>query len=373
MRVDGERAAEETHRFSDFRPAGSHAEREAIGRLATSLESAGWEVEHQAATTFAEPDDSPVAFGIAAATAGLILELGDVMGLGQPGMYVLAATFLGLVLVARIDHRWRTGSWLTPRFVSPGLRALRPERSATRPRVVLLSHPDTRPPDVSFRMRSLWTALDTAWLILLWAPSLRYGVWPWLDQAGPVLLSGLGLLALLRTLDPWQHRPWPYPGDNRTGLALLGEIAREWPRSTTSRLDLEIRVLGHREPAQWRAIEREWGDRPTLVLNLDAPGTGAEIFVVGSGEAIRLADEAARDLWLPYRRLRFAPGPLDHEFLVNTPGLSITSARGAEPIEPGLLAASGLLVYEIALRWAGRIRAGADETGREGSPPRPVS
>jgi hypothetical protein len=354
MGFDGERAWAESGAFAELRPAGSEAERQAVARVAAALIDAGWRVERIDATAEGEPDDSPMAFGLAAAFSGLALELTDVVGLGPPGMGVLAAVFLGLVLVSRVDRRLRTGRWTTPRVGSPGVRARRPDDGAAPCRVVLLTHSETRPPDSSYRLRRVWTALDAAWLAVLWVPCLVYGAWPWLDRAGPALLAGLGLLALLRTLDPWHHRPTPYPGDNRTGLALLVELAQAWPRSAPGRVEAQLLVVGRRDPEDWGRLARSWSDKPTLLVNLEAPGVGTRLVVVGAGEPRALARAAAADLWLPHRAARRAAGPLDHESLPEVPALSLTGQRDAPAANPGLLAATAQLTLETALRWATR-------------------
>jgi hypothetical protein len=352
MRFDGERALAESGSFAELRPAGSEAERNTVVRIEAALSEAGWRVERIDATAEGDPDDSPMAFGIAAALCGLLLELMEPLGFGPPGMGVLAACFLGLLVVARIDRRWRTGHWGTPRVSSPGLLAWRPENREPPCRLVVLAHSDTRPPDSSYRLRSLWTALEAVWLVVLWVPCLVYGAWPWLDRAGPALLAALGLLALLRTLDPWHHHPSPYPGDNRTGLAVVAELARAWARSTAGRFEVQLVVIGRRDPEDWARLSRLWEDRPTLLINLDAPGVGARLVLVGHDEPLALARTVAADLWLPHRAARWASGPLDHESLARTPAISLTGERDSPTIHPALLTATAQLATELALRWA---------------------
>jgi hypothetical protein len=369
MRFDGERVVAESSAFAELRPAGSEAERRAIGRVEAALTAAGWGLERIDTTAEGEPDDSPVAFGLAAALSGLALELAEPIGLGPPGMGVLAAAFVGLMVVAHVDRRLRTGFWGTPRVGSPGLQARRADDRAAPCRIVVLTHSDTRPPDASYRLRSLWAALDAAWLTLLWGPCLVYGAWAWLDRAGPALLAGLGLLALLRTLDPWHHQPASYSGDNRTGLALIEELSQAWPRSAAGRVEAQLAVVGRRDPAGWERLLRSWDDKPTLVLNLDAPGVGSRLVLVGQGEPLRLARAAAGDLWLPHRAARWAAGPLDHESLTTVPALSVTGERDSAAIHAGLLAATAQLILEISLRWATR-KALRGDASAAGPPPR---
>lgn len=338
--------------MGELRRPGSEAESRAVARVAATVERSGWLVTPLETTAAGDADDSPLAFGVAAALAGLALELADRAGFGPPGMTALAGTFVGLVLVARLDRKLRTGSWKAPRIHSPGFHAVPRGASDAPVRVIFLTHSETRPPDFSLRLGRLWTALDALWLLLLWAPCWRYGAWAWLDRAGPALLAGLGLVALFRTLDPWAHRPWAYPGDNRTGLALIEELAQGWPATAAARVRVELVVVGRRDPEDWRELERAWSDRPTLVVNLEAPGVGDELMVVGPGEPVRLASEAATSLWVPHARSRFAPGALEHEAFRGIPGLTLTGPRGAEPVRPGLLAAAGQLAGEVALRWA---------------------
>lgn len=367
MRFEVERALAEAAGYDEFRPAGSPAERRAVERLAAGWTRAGLQVERLDGPAEGDADLSPLAFGLAAALCGLALELSDRLGFGPPGLYVLAAAFLGPILAALLQRRLRTGRWTRARITSAGARAWRPEDAGASARVVISTDPETPPPPSSLRIRRRWVAFDVLWLLLLWVPCWWYGAAAWLDRAGPALLAGLGMIALLRTLDPWQHEPAPHPADNRTGLALLAELARSWAGSAPGRVEVQFLALGRRDPNDWIRLSRSWSDKPTLVLNLQAPGLGTQVVLGGTDLAVRLAERAARDLWLPHRRAG-RPFPFPSALGRQIVGLRLTSRPDADSIESATLAAAAQLVLELTLRWPGRPASNA----AAGSPPQPI-
>jgi hypothetical protein len=372
MRLDAERLREQAGRFAGLRLPGSVEERQAADMVADELAAAGFRVRREDTSTVGEPDDSPLVFGLAAGFTGLAIGLIDRLGLAAPGLYTLGAAFTGLIALSLLVRRVRTGRWGPPRLIAPSVIAEPADVVPAGARVVFVTHCDTRPPLGSHRLRWRWACLDLLWIAALWGPCFYYGAEEWLIRAGPSLLSSLGVLALLRSLDPWQHQPVPYPADNRTGLALLIELARGWPRGAPGRLDVGFLAVGRLPDTALRDRARSWTDKPTLVLNLEAPGVGRELLLAGSGEARALAETAARDLWLPWRRAGWTAAPLDHRVFAwaGLPAVSLVGELDAAQVEPASLAAAGQLATELALRWA-RLRGeaasqsvGSGETGR---------
>src|SRR5262249_29145561 len=144
----------------------------------------------------------------------------------------------------------------------------------------------------------------------------------------------------------------PRAADNRTGLGLLVELARSWPRSARR---LEARFLAVGALADAVAMAREWADPPTLVLMLEAPGVGATIGLAGREGAVAEASQIAGDLWAPARRQRWRdPALADFTRIAGMTGFAVTGSNDRGAIEPATLQAAGQLCLEAALRWAKR-------------------
>ena len=163
------------------------------------------------------------------------------------------------------------------------------------------------------------------------------------------------LLSRLRTSRPAR----PVSGENRTGLALLAELARVWPRGAREQVETwMIACADHFDLA--RQLRPRLADgTPTLVITLDAPGVGPEVVIAGRGKGPRLAAEAAETLWIPYRRTRTATCGTG---LVATwvwqlnrrPAVELRGAHDDRPIDPAALTRVASLVMEMALRWGKR-------------------
>jgi hypothetical protein len=364
MRFDAEHALRLAGRFAELRQAGSDEERGAADRVADELDAAGLRVERRTIASRGEAEDAPLAFGLAAGFSGLAVELLRRLGLAEVAFTGLGAIFAGLIVLSLVVRRLRTGFWGRPRTVAPIVEAVRCGDPSALARVVFLTHADTRPPASSERLGRRWTVLDLLWLVALWGPCLVLGAEEWLDRAGPALLTSLGVVALLRTLDPWRHQPAPYPADNRTGLAVLVELAQSWPRASAEKPEVRFLLVGRLEPEAWALIASGWSDKPTLVVSLESPGLGPELRIVGQGEARALAEAAARDLWLPWRPGRSAEASVQ-EGLLHAAGVTVIHIEGdrdAHTVDPPMLAASAQLATEIALRWAKRREQPAQTT-----------
>ncbi|MDR3634545.1 MAG: hypothetical protein P4L84_12130 [Isosphaeraceae bacterium] len=173
-------------------------------------------------------------------------------------------------------------------------------------------------------------------------------------RVGQALFGCEWMALLLLLLGPKAAAARPVQGDNRTGLALLAELARVWPTGARGRPET-VFVATPDSAALARQMQSLLpGDCPTLVVVLDAPGVGGELLVLGHGPAARLARDAARDLWVPYRAPRWAARRLGHGAFRRRgyDCVSLCGARTDRPIDPATVMATAQLAIEIALRWA---------------------
>ncbi len=178
-------------------------------------------------------------------------------------------------------------------------------------------------------------------------PSLSFGFLTLIPVVASTLQQSrfvAGLFAVVHLLFivilGWIGAPFRTPsafnGDNRTGIAMLVELARSWPSSMSSRMD----ALFILSPAGSSIPNRSDG-KPTLLITLDAPGVGASNTIVG-GE---FAEKTVRDLWLPDR----------YWFGVSGKGVEEVMIQGAHddsPIDPPALERASQLITELSLRWA---------------------
>lgn len=373
MRFDADQAAALADQFDSLRLAGGAGARQAADRVAEALERAGLRVERARAPGPPEAADEAAAVevwpaAVVAVLAGLGLEIGILTGRAESGPFTLAAIFALIVLVALAGRLVRRRLGGAARGSAESVHAERPGQASAPARVVFLTHLDTRPTPEAQRFRRLVGALDWGWLGLLWLPCLVVGGAAWLERAGPGLLVALGLLAAVRQLDPWVRSRAPYPADNRTGLAVLLELARSWSAAAPARIEAHFLAVGAPirpwDQAGWADRLRSWPRKPTLVVNLDAPGLGPALLLDGQGEALRLALAAARDLWLPHRAADLRAVPLDHRACAaaGLPAIGIVGDLDATAIDRPLLAAAGQLAVELALRWSRRAE-GPDTAG----------
>lgn len=365
MRFNRERALAFISYFDTARLPGSVAEREAAKVVANEFTKARLGVRKGEISTFLPYELTPAetwSTALLAVGAGVILQWTTRFGAGRSTPWILAAIFLGLavtgVALRLVVLGWSGGRPLRSTYVAAESS---PEQcKAGSSRVVFLTRLDSCPPASAYRFRRDVELLDWVWLGSLWIPCLVVGGWGWLTTAGPALLISLGLITLIRRTDRWTSHPSPHTSDNRTGLALLMELARTWPRTPQS--DLAVAFVATGVPSStWleelrREIVQPEPEVPTLVINLHSPGVGDTISLSGDGIALEFAETAARDLWLPAQVRNWSEIPLDHRALRGT-GLVAVSLVGdldASQVEPRTLAATAQLVTELALRWAAR-------------------
>jgi hypothetical protein len=149
--------------------------------------------------------------------------------------------------------------------------------------------------------------------------------------------------------------------DNRTGLALLLEMARAWPKAASERVEARFAATGGDAldfaglRGLVRAIRSEWEPKPTLVVGILAPGVSPKLTLASPG-LLALAEQAAGDLWIPHGVMEANRVDLVWPFgregtafvaLVGEPG-----PTGTVEVASGSLTHAGQLAAEIALRWA---------------------
>jgi hypothetical protein len=113
-------------------------------------------------------------------------------------------------------------------------------------------------------------------------------------------------------------------------------------------------------------IRTEWPVKPTLLIDLSAPGVGRGLIVAARGHA-ELAESAAADLWVPHRPARRhvwstwarPVSTLDDDVVWLVGDVAFArSARGeAIAVDPEALGRAAQLATEIAFRWARRVEA----------------
>jgi hypothetical protein len=367
MKFDVARAMEWVDRFAFPRRARSEDECRAADILAARFQELGWRTQR-----------SETRVGCRRSSLGLVVFLGSLLygyalwrairlsfpGAGVTLRVVALAGIVALVVALAAAVAGRRGlrtlrDWIDTsrpermRRAMVNLVASHPGQGEPRARVVILSHLDTATPEASL-LGCVGTVLIVALLAYLHArfhPVLH--LWE-----GPVFFLVLGLVAIRLAL----YRGRVYPGDNRTGLAVLAELAEALPARLHERLEVHLAAVGSNAPAQLGSftlafdLVRHWPAKPTLAINLDSPGLGSELIVHGRGDALDVASSAARDLWIPHRVARWPYRGLDHRpfLLCGIAGISLAGHRRAERIDPAGLASSAQLVTEIALRWARR-------------------
>jgi hypothetical protein len=222
--------------------------------------------------------------------------------------------------------------------------------SDARVRVVFVSHLDN--PAHGTREDLAWTAALLAIFLFTHFDLPRV----WASWGTDMVWAGLILWGTRR----WLRVASPGLADNRTGLAILAEMAEAFPPRLHERVDVQLAAVGASGSGQLgaltlaEAMRSHWPEKPTLVVNLECPGLGPRLVIIGKGEGVELACAAARDLWIPHRAARWPYRALDHRAfqLCRIPGLTVAGDRHASRIDPASFSACTQLASEIALRWA---------------------
>jgi hypothetical protein len=373
MKFDVTRAMAWVQAFDFARCSECAGESEAADLLAERLTHCGWHVER-----------SPVR--AEGRCAGILMLLGVALVIESYSLWsalrhtfprlalavrvLLACAGLAVIAVlARATLGWhalpivreRVGGCWTRRSRARKVNVVAswPAERESRSRVVFLSHLDT---SLSGRAWEFWIWSVGLGMLLalarsgLPAPSMA---WVWV---------AIWLGTFLGFLRVWLRPGTISAGDNRSGLAFISELAQAIPDRLHDRLEIRLAAVGSNSAGQLGAlvlaktIKRRWPTKPTLVVNVDAPGLGTDVVLVGRGPSLELARAAAKDLWLPYTVARWPWRALDHRpfLFYGIDGVSLAGDRNARRIDPARLSATAQLAEEIALRWA-RDRAGGDQ------------
>jgi hypothetical protein len=196
---------------------------------------------------------------------------------------------------------------------------------------------------------------------------------------GLCAVAWLGILGLLALEHREAMRRRGSYRVERRGLSVLLEMARTWPRSGGRPVEAVFVAAGGQQldHAGSREIVRllgsEWSSRPSLLVLLFAPGAGQELWLCtnalpGSGVR-RLAEGAARGLWIPIRgNDLLALFPL-WPFEKCHPAVALIGsdawAFDDDTVDPPALHRCAQLATEMALRWA-RERGAAGSSGSAG-------
>jgi hypothetical protein len=417
MRFDPERVMAHVRALDGPRFAGTEGERRAADYVASELVSLGLRVERLPVAsskfpTLVAPRLGWLGLGVGLTVATFLSFQGGSLAART------AATLAGLFgLAASGLARTPWGAKLPPRVRSENVLATRPSREAISARVLILTHLDTPPRrwPASDRLLGSWLSAAVAihlalldlgqsvqrWemvvLIAAWAFVVAFGITQarfvrsrrrqlgqvvlllavlagavsliqasyrdsrWVPFMQLALLIGLWAAVLFQTADPLPQTWGPGDWDNRSGLALLLELARIWPRRAQERCETWFAAVGSHDlslAGAWALAAKLRADglgTPMLVINLHAPGTGPGLVLAGPTRATRLATSAAADLWIPLRPAHGLSLSLDHAPFQRE-GAASLSLIGGEPdagrTDPSLLSATAQLTIEIALRWS---------------------
>jgi hypothetical protein len=378
MRFDTARALEWTGAFGFPRAAGSDGERRAGEIAGDELARLGLRVERRAIEGKRMPDPAQAWLGwFGVGLWSVALEVATHQGGAWPVRLGLALGALLWLRLTTVEGFVLGGPWLR-RCATTNILAGR-EVEGTPPSVRVVFHTPLDSFEPGRELVPRWVATPVVAALL--GAQVFFGLTihrnplrlPHGNLAGlccaVLLWLAIGMRIFLLVRRRWG--PDVDVRDNRTGLALLLELARSWPqgKGTDARIEAWFVATGGRPlagaglRALVQAIRHEWPARPTLVVNLLAPGIGSGLTLVEQGTG-QLAAKAAADLWIPHQVAHRAAIARDHRpfgrrgpAFVAMVGSGVASGRrsGSGPapaVEADALGRAAQLATEIALRWA---------------------
>jgi hypothetical protein len=330
MKYDAQRTLHLAAQFTEPRPPGSTGEQAAIDALAAELAGSGWIIERNSVLGRARR-----VFLTQVVQAAMVLAFPAIATNGiRWAAFALAMAMLILMGLRRGFALHQK----TPRAVA-GVFAVAAER-LSGPSVVVMTR--VAPPhSVSGDWkRGVLVGLVAVAAIFTQIIGIERGPSPLLWIAWSITAAGLVALA-------FDHRPRPGAAgldDNRTGLALLAELARIWPKSARGRVNVGFLVVGG--PHNSRIVVPGGLPGPVLLIEIANPGRGHQVAISGTSAARELASKAATDLWTPHVEVASVPASLRDR------NASRLLLRGiGKPDDPAASGRAAQLVIEIALRW----------------------
>ncbi len=376
MRFDTARAVEWAGTFAFPRAAGTEGERQAAAIAADELVRLGLRVERievkaSRLPRLAEPWLGWL--GVAVWASGLVL--GAHRGAAWPVRLALALGALFWLRLTAVEG-FPLGRTLMRRVATLNIVAWREPKGEPSPlRVVFhtsLDAFDARRELVPPRLTTpvigaLLAALIFCELTINRNP-LRLPSWIW-PGLGPLFLLLLWLTIGMRIARSLGRTVSPDARDNRTGLAVLLELARGWPPGTDRRIETRFVATGGRTLDQaglrtlLHVMDTQWPPVPTLIVDWLAPGIGRGLSLLEHGTET-LAATAARDLWIPHRVIYRAAVCCQHWPLgrhgpgyIGMVGDAVAGSRApidSTAIDADALGRTAQLATEVALRWARR-------------------
>ncbi len=338
MKFDPARAVALAETFAGPRFAGPAGEAEALDRVADELRAAGWAASRPEGRTLPGSRSPSWAWAFSIIAAVQVVAIDRAARHSNRATVVTGLFFLplNLWLGFRVSR--------APSRSIPSVEAGGPVGDVDLPRVVIAARVAEPARRLGGPARSA-----AAGLVILMAVVLQATARDGADRpTGVTIAAWAGVIAGLLAL---AYEPGPTKGGpvaNWTGMALLSELARTWPRSARSRLDVRFRALGDSEawPAPTVSVP------PTLTILLTSPALGTTLRLGGTPTVRDLALQAARDLWVPHEPApgRSPPRGADHPA---SPFVVVAGRPGGEaPIDPATLGRAAQLVVEVALRWS---------------------
>lgn len=356
MRFDVERTLALAQTWPSPRLAGSEAEHRAADQLANHLERAGLAVER----IESDLSDSRVA-----ALMICCFNMATVTAIAQPGVSrwlragSLVAAWASLI----------AAFWLTARRASAAGDDRRRSRciigrpaskSGATPKVVFVTRLDSAGEITGMGVLPLGLFYMFA---LLPIPCLSQwyareaSLIPTLGRTVFLTEWFLALMVVLFWPGPASVRP--IRDDNRTGLALLVELALNRIGSAGGTMETWFVATSNAIQLPEELKRRVGGDAPVLAIWLYASGVGDDVILGGRGRALGCARQAARDLWIPHRAkadvsvFNALMVWIHRKYIV--PYIRLRGARDDLPVTPALLSATAQLAAETALRWAKQV------------------
>lgn len=262
-----------------------------------------------------------------------------------------------------------------PCSFTSNLVASLPDSPTTAPaRVVFMAHYDTKSQlfPTAARVAIVSAALLLCGLLTVLELLAALG---FVQSLGWAIPAGAACMIVILVLALMVYRSGnrsPGALDNGSAVGTLLELARTWRPKSGAPIEAvwvasgseEVDLNGSRHFLKLH--QSWWHEKPTLLINLESVGAGSRLYLAGEEGSLRLAQQIARRLSIPHRRLRVVGAAMDHEPFAarQLPSLSIlgdvvsnsfamhSSRDNMSLIEASALERAGTLAGHIAWSWA---------------------